>query len=292
MATKRVDLKAAKAARQKKIAIGGAVLLVALLAFQVPRTLKMLKGPAAKHTLTSASASTTPAETTPATTAPAVPVSGTPTARPVLTAQLSPAAREGQLAVLSNSFKSKDPFRQLIDEDAASSESETSASRVKKPQTKLKVVPSAKPAEPAAKPTPVVPAAPPTPAVKKIVLPLLSATIAVNGVRIGVDLKVDFPADAPLFHLVSLTKRTAKISIVGGSLTDRKTTLTLRRGKPLTLVNTADGTRYRLKLVATSSSAAVQPDPTEATSSSSSTPTTTAPTTTTTTTTTTPTIGG
>ncbi len=292
MAKKRVDLKAAKAARQKKILIGGAVLLVALLAFQVPRTMKMLKGPEAKHTSTSASASTTPTETTPATTAPAVPVSGTPTARPVLTAQLSPAAREGQLAVLSNSFKSKDPFRQLIDEDAVTSESETSASTEKKPKRTLKVVPSAKPAKPAATPAPVTPAAP-TPAVKKIVLPLLSATIAVNGERIGVDLKVDFPADAPLFHLISLTKRTAKISIVGGSLTDRKTTLTLRRGKPLTLVNTADGTRYRLKLIATSSSAAVQPEPTEATSSSTPTPTPTATTTTSTTpTTTTPTIGG
>src|SRR5436305_5160107 len=41
---KKVDPVAAKAAKQKKLAIVGGVLLLAVLAFQVPRTMKMLNG--------------------------------------------------------------------------------------------------------------------------------------------------------------------------------------------------------------------------------------------------------
>jgi hypothetical protein len=146
----------------------------------------------------------------------------------------------------------------------------------------LKVVPT-----PPAETTTSTPAA--GPAVQKVVLPFLSAVISVNGVREGVDLKVDFPSAAPVFHLVSATKRTVKISVAGGNLANGNETLTLRRGKPLTLVNTADGTRYRLVLVSTSTAAAA----TAATdgTSTSTTQTTTTPTTTTPTTTT-PTLGG
>jgi len=88
------------------------------------------------------------------------------------------------------------------------------------------VVPSTK-TEPAATGTPAAPAG------HKIALPFLSAVISVNGVKEGVNIKVDFPADAPLFHLVSLTKKTAKISVSGGSLANGSQTLTLRRTKPL-----------------------------------------------------------
>jgi hypothetical protein len=277
---KKINLKAAKAAKQKKLAIGGAVLLLALGAFSVPKTLKMLH-PAPqkfkhKHSLT---ANTTPAPTAPAgSTVPSIPVSSTPIASGVLTAQLAPAAREGQLSVLSASFKSKDPFKQLID-DSLNSTTNSPAPTTAKPAPTLKVVPTV---QPAATPTAsATPAAAPA-----VVLPYLSAVISVNGVREGVDVKVDFPADAPVFHLVKVTRRTVKISVAGGSLADGKNTLTLRRGKPLTLVNTADGTRYRIVLVSTSTAAAVPPTQATSTSPTATTPTTTAPTTTT------PTIGG
>jgi hypothetical protein len=288
MAKKQVDLKAAKAARQKKLAIGGALLLVAVLVFQVPRTLKMIH-PSATPPVAAATTTTTATETTPTTptagTTPSIPVSNT--AATVLTAQLAPPAREGQLSVLSASFKSKDPFRQLIDETAPSDASPEPAPKESKPAgPELKVVPTAK--APVAATAPTAPAAP---ASKKVILPFLSAVISVNGVREGVDVKVDFPVDAPLFHLVSLTKKGAKISVAGGSLASGAPTVTLRRGKPVTLVNTADGTRYRLVLVSTSTAAAVPATTTDP--SGSTTPTTTTPTQTTTTeTTTTPTIGG
>jgi hypothetical protein len=276
MAGKRVDLKAAKAARNKKILIVGGVLFVLLLVFQVPRTMKMLNPPAAKD---SSAAVTTPAETTPAGTAPTAPVTPVSAGRAVLTAQLAPAAREGQLSVLSASFKSKDPFRQLIKD--ASPESSAAPAKSPAEKLKLKVVPST----PATK---AAPAAPSAPAAKRVVLPFLSAMISVNGVKEGVNVTVDFPVATPVFHLVSLTKKTAKISVAGGSLANGAPTLILRRGKPLTLVNTADGTRYRLVLVSTSRDPAKVPETAQPADSgaTTTTPTTTEPTTTT------PTIGG
>src|SRR3954451_3352536 len=49
-----------KAAKQKKIAIGGGVLLVALLAIQVPRTMKMMNGDAKPPVVSSAAAAAPP----------------------------------------------------------------------------------------------------------------------------------------------------------------------------------------------------------------------------------------
>jgi len=283
---KKVDLKAVKAAKQKKIAIGGAVLFVGVLAFSVPHTLKMLHPsqpkPKAAHSL---SPHATPTATAPvAIPLPGVPVANSSTGAAVLTAELAPAAREGQLSVLSASFKSKDPFRQLINADAtASTSSDTTAKPAKpaKPVPTLKVVPSTPPAATSS----VIPGAAPA-----VQTPFLSAVISVNGVREGVDVKVDFPAASPVFHLVKVTKTTVKISVAGGALANGKQTLTLRRGKPLTLVNTADGTRYRLLLVSTSRAAAVSPAQDTSTSPTQTTPTPTP--TTTTQTTTTPALGG
>ncbi len=266
MARKPVDLKAAKAAKQKKIAIGGGLLFVALLIFSVPKTMKMMHPHHAVQPVrqaTAAPGTVTPTTTTAPTTTPttatptSVPVSST-TGAPVLTAELAPAAREGQLEVLSASFKSKDPFKQLVDDSMATATpattqpadtAATTTTAKPKPATELKVVPTASP--PAAS-TPAATPAVTKPSVQKVVLPLLSAVISMNGKRGGVGVKQEFPARAPLFHLLSLTRKTAKISVVGGSLAGGGQTLTLRRGKPLTLVNTADGTRFRLVLLKTS----------------------------------------
>ena len=65
----------------------------------------------------------------------------------------------------------------------------------------------------------------------------------------------DFPSagatflrSGSLFHVVSLTAKTAKIAIVGGSYADGAPAITLKMGTPLTLQNTADGTKYTLIL--------------------------------------------
>jgi len=77
----------------------------------------------------------------------------------------------------------------------------------------------------------------------------------VNGTLYTVATKTDFPQPtstdptaAPVFHLVSVTAHTAKISIAGGSYATGAQTVTLRENKPVTLMNTADGTRYTLVL--------------------------------------------
>jgi hypothetical protein len=58
-----------------------------------------------------------------------------------------------------------------------------------------------------------------------------------------------FPAANPMFQLVSLTSKSAKVSVVGGSYASGSQTLTISVGKPVTLVNTADGTRYTIELM-------------------------------------------
>ncbi len=68
-----------------------------------------------------------------------------------------------------------------------------------------------------------------------------------------------FPASNPTFRLVSLTKKTAKIAIAGGSLEGGSQTVTLKKNVPLTLMNTADGTRYVLRLLSVGSAGPTPP---------------------------------
>ena len=79
-----------------------------------------------------------------------------------------------------------------------------------------------------------------------------TAAISVNGAPESVKVGENFPAANPYFKLVSLTKKGAKVSIAGGSLENGAPTVTLTKNKALTLMNTADGTRYVLRLVSTS----------------------------------------
>jgi hypothetical protein len=58
-----------------------------------------------------------------------------------------------------------------------------------------------------------------------------------------------FPAANPVFRLVSIKDGVAQVGIAGGSLQGGSQTVPLEKGKTVTLMNTADGTRYVLKLV-------------------------------------------
>lgn len=235
----------AKARRQKKIAIVGSIFLVALLAFQVPRTMKMLNP---KSPVPATSPMPGPTTTTDATAAPAAaaaePVAATVPAATadalVVNSDLSPTAQQGQLTAFTASFSSKDPFRQQLQS------STTTAAEAAPPEAKPKQKPAGGVIATGTAPT-------------GFTQLRLSATISVNGVASAVGVETDFPSDSPLFHLVALTARTAQISIAGGSLSSGAPTVMLRLGKPLTLMNTADGTRYRLILVSTSTQAVAPP---------------------------------
>ena len=81
---------------------------------------------------------------------------------------------------------------------------------------------------------------------------LTNATIWVNGSDNAVQVKQRFPKTDPTFVLVSLKDKVAQIGVVGGSFTGGGT-IPLKMGQTLTLVNTATGARYSLKLLYTGS---------------------------------------
>ena len=243
---KKIDPKA-KAKRQKIIAAVLGVLLLGVLAFQLPRTLKMLH---------QSSASASPAATTTAATATgATGATGALAATAVGSTSASastgdgvndpgvlPAPQSGQLLGFSR-FRSKDPFTQQINikcgGDAASADcgGSTAAQPSGTTTTTGKTKPSG---SGGTTPTSTGGAGP---------VKLSSAEISVNGISESVAVGAKFPASNPTFVLVSLTKKSAKIGISGGSLEGSKQTVTLKKGVALTLMNTADGTRYVLRLV-------------------------------------------
>jgi hypothetical protein len=221
------DLLKAKQRKQKVIAAVLGVGLLVVLGVSVPFTLKMMKG-GANYDTNAVSTATTTATT---------PVATTTTATAELADASAPAASASFGQLLSfDRFQSKDPFVQQVNE---SSGIETSGSTV--PSGRSTTAPVAAPT--AAPPTSPAPRPAPAPAPT-------TAVISVNGEPGDVlTAGTDFPIASPLFTLVSLTREGAKIAIAGGSYQNGAPTALLRRGKKLTLVNTADGTRYELTLL-------------------------------------------
>jgi hypothetical protein len=234
---KQQDALKAKQKRQKVMAVGGAVLLLGLLAIQVPRTMKMLNAeaptppPAAAPSVVPSDPSVLP---TPGTVggAPSSSASGGGT---LVDSDPVPTASTGQLVGFGR-FSSKDPFDQQIDpQEAMSAGGDEPA-----------------PSDPARPGAPSAPAggavAPPSPGGPQLAPG--TAIVAVNGVEETVQKGQPFPKDAPLFTLVAVSKGAVKIAVAGGALASGARSVELLAGKTLTLVNTADGTRYEIKLVA------------------------------------------
>lgn len=263
---KKIDPKA-KAKRQKIFAAVGGVILLGVLAFQVPRTMKMLNPP----TESSSSSSSTPAATTTATATPiAAPslaggnaTAAAPTGRDGLTdPDAVPTPESGQLLAFGL-FRSKDPFAQQLDMNCASGGTSascssgssgaaaakavtpaagtTGASRVTRAAAPIRVTRPSSRGSMGSGPTPVASPAAAT-----------TAVISVDGSRETVQVGARFPAADPVFTLRSLTGKAAKIAIAGGSLANGAPTVTLTKTKALTLLNTADGTRYVLRLLSVS----------------------------------------
>jgi hypothetical protein len=269
---KKVDPIKQKAKRQKMMAIGGGVLLLALLVFQVPRTMKMLKGPS------DTSSSTTPTATTAAGSTPLAP----PTLDGGATAGSSGSgggggfdsstdgvrdpsppvpAQAGQLVSFGR-FRSKDPFKEQVKDcgisgcaSPASSTSATmsagSASSSGGASSAAGLASSA--GSPAASPPSFTPS--PAPAATTAsgagtaAADATTAVISVDGTAEVVSIGKTFPAADPVFVLVALKRGEARISIAGGALASGAPTLRLRLGKKVTLQNTADGTQYVLRLL-------------------------------------------
>jgi hypothetical protein len=249
---KKVDPLKAKQKRQKVIAAVGGVVLLGLLAFQVPRVMKQLNkkppAPPVASTTTAPPSTGTPSLAAPTLAGSAQPASATASAPTsgdgVTTGDGTPAAQEGQLTSFSR-FASKDPFAQQLADTSGTSTASPSGypstrsggnGSLRAPTTGGGSVPTSSGGT-GSKPAPG------------------GAVISVNGRLVNVTVGTDFPAAGsdpnitqPLFHLVSVTAHSAKISIVGGSYANGAATVTLRENKPVTLMNTADGTRYKLVL--------------------------------------------
>ena len=255
---KKLDPKA-KAKREKVIAAVAGVVLLGVLAFAIPMTMKQLKGQNANP---AAAAATAPATTT------------APTVSTELASATGPSVSLGQLDSFGR-FASKDPFEQQVDPH------DTAGPTVSGGGTD-----GTGSAVPRSSDSPASTASPPPARRAPLPLPTAAVIVVNDGPPQRVTPGQDFPLPPldPLFHLVALTRKAAKISIAGGSLDDGKATVTLRKGRPLTLMNTADGTRYELRLLWLGTGvppASILP-PTPAAGTGSSTSTTTTATTTTT----------
>jgi hypothetical protein len=293
MSAQSVKALADKRVRRQKIFIAvGSVVLLAVLGFELPKVMGHKNGVSAAPAITAA----TPGVGTPA--VPVVPAGKLPNTDRVAV------VRDTNQLISFGLFKSKDPFVQQISASAA-----PSTSAAPKPPPAPVAKPTPIPAPPLVPPGLVPPAAPPATPPAPGATPAPTATtpapvpavptdalIATNGVCERIAPDGTFPNNENIFRLVSIARngKSVEIGIVGGSFDSGKPTATLKLGDKLTLVNTADGTRYVIALKA--SCAAVAPSG-SSTTSSPSTPTTpvappasppaTTPTTTTTTTTTT-----
>jgi hypothetical protein len=227
------DIREAKDRRAKRLVIGGAVLLVAVLAFEMPKVLKGHGGsssstpPAATTTTgTPSYASTTPAST-PVASAAVLPATSTK----LTTSDLSPRRSKSELYSF-NHFAGKDPFVQQVSaSDITSSPSGTSGASG---------VITAGPA----------PSAQTTSA--RMLARTGAVTLQVNGKTQTVRIGGSFPSSNPLFKLVSVSHGLVRIGIASGSYQSGAQTVTLVSGRTMTLVDTADGVRYRIRLLSAS----------------------------------------
>jgi hypothetical protein len=227
------DVREAKDRRSKRLAIGGAVLLVAVLAFEMPKVLKGHGGsssstpPAATTTTTpSYGASTTP---TPVATASAAVLPAT--SAKLTTSDLSPRRSKSELYSFSH-FAGKDPFVQQVSaSDITSSPSGNSGASG---------VITAGPA----------PSAQTTSA--RMLARTGAVTLQVNGKTQTVRIGGSFPSSNPLFKLVSVSHGLVRIGIASGSYQSGAQTVSLVPGRTMTLVDTADGVRYRIRLLSAS----------------------------------------
>jgi hypothetical protein len=220
------EARAARERKQKIFVVVGGLFLLALLAFQLP---KLLGGSSAEAT--AAQATTTQTPSTPG---------ATPSAVPAPASSGTPVAATAKLTSFTV-FQRKDPFVQQVvtRPPAATAPSSSSPSGAGKTGSGTGA------------------GGAPTPTTKfSTGAKSASATIVtVNGERQVLEPGTKFPASDPLFVLVAEKpgSKSIVVGIAGGAYQGGRKTTTLKVGKPLSLVNTATGARYRITLVSVGS---------------------------------------
>jgi hypothetical protein len=217
--------RAARERKQKIFVVVGGVVLLGLLAFQLPKLLGGSETP---------TAAPTPADTT-------IVGEPAPTTTPSQTVVLGDTDRPhppdpGKLRSFSI-FDPKDPFEQQVD---STPQPETQA-----PSGGVGVSQGAGSG-----------GQPPTKGFNPNQTPAATMTvISVNGARQPLTPGSAFPSANPVFVLVAEQPKAKSvvIGIAGGAYSSGAKTTKLRVGKPLVLVNTTTRARYRLVLVAVGS---------------------------------------
>ena len=238
--------------RQKQIIVVGSVVLLAVLGYQLP---KLLGG---KGNETFAPAPVTTPSATPSLAAASPVAAGALPDTDRIAVQ-----RDTNQLISFGLFKSKDPFVQQLTTSASTTPSAPPASA---PPTDTTATTSTEPTPPVllvplGTPSSTTPSSPSSPSAPGTTTPSTTpapppvpteALIATNGVCERVAVKGTFPATENIFRLVSIAKdgKSVQVGIVGGSFDSGQPTATLKLGDKLTLVNTADGTRYVIELKA------------------------------------------
>ena len=218
--------RAARERKQKIFVVVGGLFLVAMLAFQLPKLLGGSSSEAAATTSTEGQI--------------AAPITAARSVANAANGIITPAAGPGSVAKTAklssfSIFRPKDPFVQQV---------KTGMPTAGGPATE---VPAKGAGAKSEKPTTFS-----TGGATKV----QSATIVVvNGIRQVLEPGTKFPASDPLFVLVAEKpgSKSVVVGIAGGAYSGGAKTTTLKVGKPLTLVNTATGARYKISLVSVGS---------------------------------------
>jgi hypothetical protein len=224
------NVREAKDRRAKKLAIGGAVLLAIVLAWEVPHFLGGKKSATPAATTSATVDSTAPGATTPATTAGVTPATATPsTASTKLpTSDMPPRHSKQQLTGFST-FASKDPFIQQVTADTGTGTTVTSSTTAPTSST--------------------------TTSRNKNVLTARTLAhsgavrISVNGRPESVRIGASFPSSNPIFRVVSVSRAGVRIGIANGSYSSGAQTVSLALNRTVTLVDTTNGVHYKLQLL-------------------------------------------
>jgi hypothetical protein len=220
------EARAARERKQKIFVVVGGLLLLALLAFQLPKLLGGSPSPESAATETTSTLPgqlTTPTGTTAGITSPAT--------------QPTTVAATAKLTSFSV-FRPKDPFvQQVVTQSGVEGVAAGAASAGATPKGSKGEAASEK----FSTGTKTTAAA--------------ATIVTVNGARQVVEPGSRFPAGDPLFVLVAEKpdSKSTVIGIVGGAYSGGDRTTTLKMGKPLTLVNTTTGARYKISLVSVGS---------------------------------------
>lgn len=238
-------MKRQKEARQKKILIGLAPILLGLLVWQGPGTLSAMTGgnaepppvvaPEGSETGTTGTGELDPATgAAPTTAAPGASAATAPAATPASLPETTDPVTPGPGQLVSfDRFLGKDPFRPQV---TPKTESPSAVDDGKGDGDDKPVDP---PPDDGGTPPP-----PPPPATYE------AAVLEVNGVQQTVAKRGTFPSFDPVFRLFAIRRASIEFGLVTGAFTEGQKRITVQAGKSVTLVSQPDGQRFVIRLVA------------------------------------------